>query len=158
MKRPVPQPDPVAYARMKYEMENHTSVKIPTRVMGILKKNPDMSMAAKSGTPTMTGPRPTIPASVPQPAGGVTGSDVSLTTVGDAKELDNRPDARQNPPAPTGTAAGTATPAAASATTTPASATTNPGSAEVTAKTAEVPAKLPRVPPRSSSPLPPTIR
>jgi len=153
LKRPVPQPDPVAYARMKYEMENRTSVKLPSRVFGILKKNPDMSLAAKSGTPTMTGPRPTIPASVPQPSGGISGSDVSLTTVGDSKELDNRPDARQNPPAPTGTAAGTATPAAAAATTTPASATATPGAAEVTAKPAD--ATAPQQPFATNHPLKP---
>ena len=27
MKRPVPEADPVAYARMKYEMENHTQAR-----------------------------------------------------------------------------------------------------------------------------------
>src|ERR1700722_6837429 len=109
MKRPVPQPDPVAYARMKYELENRTSVKLTSRVFGVLKKNPDMTRAAKSGTPTMTAPRPTIPASVPQPSGGASGvgSDVTATTVSDSKELDTRPDARQNPPA-AATAAGTA--------------------------------------------------
>ena len=122
MKRPVPQADPVAYARMKYEMENRTSVKLPSRAFGIIKKNPDMSLAAKSGTPTMTGPRPTIPASVPQPSGAASGvgSDVTATTVSDSKELDSRPDARQNPPAAAAaaastTAAGAGAPAAAAA-------------------------------------------
>jgi len=123
MKRPVPQADPVAYARMKYELENRTTVKLPSRVFGVLKKNPDMSLAAKSGTPTMTGPRPTIPASVPQPSGGVTGSDVTLTNVTDSKELDNRPDARQNPPAAPAAAAATA----AAATGAPAAAAAAPG-------------------------------
>jgi hypothetical protein len=108
---------------MKYELENRTTVKLPSRVFGVLKKNPDMSLAAKSGTPTMTGPRPTIPASVPQPSGGVTGSDVTLTNVTDSKELDNRPDARQNPPAAPAAAAATA----AAATGAPAAAAAAPG-------------------------------
>ena len=120
MKRPVPQADPVAYARMKYEMENRTSVKLPSRVFGVLKKNPDMSLAAKSGTPTMTAPKPTVPASVPQPSGAASGvgSDVTATTVTDSKELDSRPDARQNPPAPV---PAPGTPAAAPAAPAPAS-------------------------------------
>jgi outer membrane protein assembly factor BamD len=135
MKRPVPQADPVAYARMKYELENRTSVKLPSRVLGVLKKNPDMTLAAKSGTPTMTGPRPTIPASVPQPSAGISGSDVTLTNVTDSKELDSRPDARQNPPAPAAAAppapgGGAATAAAAGGA--PAAAAAAPGGGVVT--------------------------
>src|SRR6202451_918863 len=135
MKRPVPQTDPVAYARMKYELENRTSVKLPSRVLGVLKKNPDMTLAAKSGTPTMTGPRPTIPASVPQPSASITGSDVTLTNVTDSKELDSRPDARQNPPAPAAAdppapGGGAATAAAAGGA--PAAAAAAPGGGVVT--------------------------
>ena len=116
MNRPVPQADPVAYARMKYEMENRTSSKFISHVWGALKKSPDTSLAAKSGTPAMTGLRPTIPASVPQAPGTTTGvgSDVTVSTVNDSKELDNRPDARLNPPAG-GAAAATAAPAAGNA-------------------------------------------
>ena len=110
MKRPVPQADPVAYARMKYELENRTSVKLPSRVLGAFKKNPDVNLAAKSGTPTMSGLHPTTPASVPQPVstGEGVGSDVTVSTVGDSKELDSRPDARMNPPAAGAGATGTA--------------------------------------------------
>lgn len=108
MKRPVPQADPVAYARMKYERENRTKTSFITRQMDLFKQRPDLSAAAKSGTPTMTAMRPTIPASVPQvpgaaPTGGTVGaattSDVSATIGGDTKDLDSRPDARSNPPA-----------------------------------------------------------
>jgi len=116
MKRPVPQADPVAYARMKYEQENHTSTKLITRVLDPFKKSPNTNMAAKSGSPTMTAQRPTIPASVPQAPGVGTGvgSDVTLQNVSDSKELDNRPDARLNPPGGAPSAGGA--PAAAAGT------------------------------------------
>jgi DNA polymerase-3 subunit gamma/tau len=91
-----------------------------------------MSLAAKSGTPTMTGPRPTIPASVPQPSASITGSDVTLTNVTDSKELDSRPDARQNPPAPPAAAAATAAAAAGA----PAAAAAAPGGGIVAAPAA----------------------
>jgi outer membrane protein assembly factor BamD len=114
MKKPVPQADPVAYARMKYEMENRTKVSFVGHALDMFKRTPDVRGAAKSGTPAMTALRPTIPASVPQVAGAATpgapgttggsGSEVTLTPLSDTKELDSRPDARANPPA-TGTAA-----------------------------------------------------
>jgi outer membrane protein assembly factor BamD len=117
MKAPVPQADPVAYARMKYELENRTSSGFVSHFFDAFKKNPDTSLAAKSGTPAMTALRPPIPASVPQPINTSTGvSDVSATTVGDSKELDSRPDARLNPPAAgnaSTAAGGNAAPAAA---------------------------------------------
>ncbi|MGA2136085.1 MAG: outer membrane protein assembly factor BamD [Bryobacteraceae bacterium] len=109
MKRPVPQPDPVAYARMKYELENRTKTSFVSRSLDMFRQRPDTHAAAKSGTPTMTAMHPGIPASVPQipgaaaPAGGTVGastsSDVSAAVSTDSKELDTRPDARANPPA-----------------------------------------------------------
>ena len=106
MNRPVPQPDPVAYARMKYELENRENPGMMHHVWGIFKKSPDTTFAAKSGTPTMTGLRPSVPASVPPAAlqqgpGGAPGAsaDVSVSTVQDSTTLDTSPDARQNPPA-----------------------------------------------------------
>jgi outer membrane protein assembly factor BamD len=113
MKKPVPQADPVAYARMKYEQENRTSQKLITRVLDPFKKSPNTNSAAKSGSPTMTALRPTIPASVPQAPGvgsGV-GSDVTLQNVSDSKELDSRPDARLNPPGSAPAASASAAPA-----------------------------------------------
>ncbi len=105
MKRPVPEADPVAYARMKYELDNRTNSKFYTHLMDEFKRSPDTRLAAKSGTPAMTILQPTIPASVPQAPGaaapgatGGVGSDVSASTVSDSKELDSRPDARANPP------------------------------------------------------------
>jgi outer membrane protein assembly factor BamD len=139
MKRPVPEADPVAYARMKYELDNRNSPSRVTRTMDMFKRNPDTRLAAKSGSPTMTILRPGIPVSVPQPQGGVTAvsgatgagtgteNNVSIGVTNDTKELESRPDARQNPPAgataPTTGTPGTAAPAA-----------------DVAAKTADAPA------------------
>jgi len=128
MKRPVPQADPVAYARMKYELENHTNPKLVTRALDMFRTRPDTTGAAKSGTPTMTAMRPTIPASVPQVPGtaapGATGSvtsDVAVSTVSDTKELDSRPDARANPPANAATPSNVSSTAAAASPNTDAS-------------------------------------
>lgn len=106
MKMPVPQADPVAYARMKYELENRNSFRFYNHLLDAFKSRPDLRQAAKAGTPAMTGLRPTIPASVPAVPGaaapgaaGAVGSDVTVSTVSDTKELDSRPDARAILPA-----------------------------------------------------------
>src|SRR5579871_792992 len=114
MNRPVPDADPTALARMKYELENRTKAGIPGRVFGVFSSRPDVRAAAKSGSPTMAGLRPTIPVSVPQTAAGGTGvTDVNASVVSNSSVLDNSPDARANPPAqnPAGAqpAAGTGT-------------------------------------------------
>ena len=108
MNRPVPQPDPVAYARMKYELENRENTGTMGHFWGIFKKSPETRTAAKSGTPTMTSLKPGLPLSVPAAAtaaaaeggaAGAGGSDVSVSTVTDSTALDSNPDARQRPPA-----------------------------------------------------------
>lgn len=141
MNRPVPQADPVAYARMKYELENRDKAGMMSHVMGIFKHSPDTHAAAKSGTPAMAANRPTIPLSVPaalaaSQAGGT--SDVSVQTVTDSTALDTKPDARQNPPA-AGAAAGAQT-TGAPATGTPA-AGTDGGSGDRSSTTTDVTAK-----------------
>ncbi|MGH9659140.1 MAG: outer membrane protein assembly factor BamD, partial [Bryobacteraceae bacterium] len=73
LERPIPEPDPIAYARMKYELENHDKASMMSHFWGIFKKGPDVRQAAKSGTPAMEGLRPTIPATVPPSAAGGTG-------------------------------------------------------------------------------------
>jgi outer membrane protein assembly factor BamD len=122
MKRPVPPADPAAYAHMKYELENRNTPNLLKQVWNAFRKSPDTSLAAKSGTPAMTSMRPTIPASVPQPAAAATGveSDVSGAVISDSTALDNRPDARQRPPAAPGSApaAGTEAPSGQPAATT----------------------------------------
>jgi hypothetical protein len=76
-------------------------------VGNMVKRGPDTRMAAKSGTPTMTPMRPTIPVNVPVPVGVAAGTtDVTVSTVGDSSTLDNNPDARRTVP---GTNPGAAT-------------------------------------------------
>src|ERR1017187_7566640 len=108
MNRPVPEADPVAYARMKYELENHSKTSLMNHVFGAFRTSPTMNLAAKSGSPQMTGLRPTIPASVPPAAAGTQGTssqEVSVSTVADSSAIDMNPDARANPPS-TGGAGG----------------------------------------------------
>jgi outer membrane protein assembly factor BamD len=114
MEQPVPEPDPVALARMKYEQENRTKAGMFSPVLGVLRKSPDTRLAAKSGSPAMTPMRPTIPASVPSPAAqeGVGTTDVTVSPVSDTSALDNNPDARQRQPTTgTGGEAAATTPA-----------------------------------------------
>lgn len=106
----IPETDPVAYARMKYELENRTKAGLTSQALSPLKRGPDVSQAAKSGTPAMTSLRPTVPASVPVPAAtGAAGfsGDVTVAPITDPTLLETKPDARQNPPAaqPEGSAA-----------------------------------------------------
>lgn len=90
--------------------------------LGLFSKSPDVTHAAKSGTPAMERTQPTIPASVPVPAAAGAGvTDVSVSTVNDSSTLDSKPDARANPPkpsegnSPNGQPAASSTPAAQSA-------------------------------------------
>jgi outer membrane protein assembly factor BamD len=124
MELPIPEPDPVALNRMKYELENRKNPSMLSRSFGIFRSRPDVSGAAKSGTPAMTQPHPTLPASIPVPAAtaGFTG-DVTVSTPADTTALDTKPDARQTLPgqqnsgaaaAPSGTAAAPSTSSTAS--------------------------------------------
>ena len=96
---PIPAPDPAAYARMQYDKEHPTKAGMIAKSTGFLRHGPDVRAAAKSGTPAMTSIQPSVPASVPAPAGaaGFTG-DVTASTVTDSTALDTNPDARKNPP------------------------------------------------------------
>jgi outer membrane protein assembly factor BamD len=106
LEMPIPQADPVAYARMKWEAENRTKPGLISRA-NILKRGPDVSSAAKSGQPAMTTLRGTVPVSVPLTRGtpGFTGDVVATPLGSDSSALDKLPDARSNPPA-AGAAAG----------------------------------------------------
>ncbi len=116
LEMPVPQADPAAYARMKWEIENRQKAGLIHRSTDLIRRGPDVTTAARSGTPTMTTMRPTIPVSVPPPAGstGFSG-DVTVNPVGAAgsSAIDTQPDARANPPTSTDAKPGDATPAAA---------------------------------------------
>lgn len=106
MNRPVPQADPTAVARMKYQLENQDKPGFVSNLLNIFSARPDVGMSAKSGTPSDVGLRPTIPASVPATAAGAAGTsaEVSAAVVTDTSALDNNPDARANPPKPNGAA------------------------------------------------------
>jgi outer membrane protein assembly factor BamD len=133
---PVPEADKAAVARMQYEKDHYVKPGIIARDTLFIRRNPDMSMAAKSGDPAMTTMRPSVPPLVPQPAGaaGFNG-EVTATTVGNSTALDTKPDARANPPAQGD--ATTATPAAATpAGSTPAAAT--PAAGQTAASTPSV--------------------
>jgi outer membrane protein assembly factor BamD len=124
MKRPVPEADPVALNRMKYEIENRTRQGPLSHVLGGFSGRPNMAPAAKAGTPQMEGFRPTIPSSVPAQAanpGGV--SDVTISQPGtDTSAIDKAPDVRANAGGTAAAAGGTApaTGTAAAETKTPA--------------------------------------
>ena len=111
MKRPVPTADPAAVARMKYEQDNFKKNSMTHNAMSILKRGPETNTAAKAGSPAMTAMRPPTPVSVPPvtattPGSGGTGvgatsSDVAATVSTNSTDIDSKPDARQNPTAPT---------------------------------------------------------
>ncbi|HUA84359.1 MAG TPA: outer membrane protein assembly factor BamD [Bryobacteraceae bacterium] len=109
---PVPEADPKAVARMKYDKENYHRPGMMHRATAFISGKPDVSHAAQTGEPTMTNPTPTIPVSVPLPVqAGV--NEVTVAPVTDPTALDKLPDARSNPAgsggasSPTGAAAGT---------------------------------------------------
>jgi outer membrane protein assembly factor BamD len=114
MKQPVPQADPAAYARMKYELENRRRPGILHRTISPFEAHPDTFLAAKTGAPAMESLRPTVPVSVPrEAAGGQTGiSDVSATqVVTNTDAIDKAPDARLNLQQPAAQQPAAATPA-----------------------------------------------
>ncbi len=78
MEMPVPAPSQAALERAKWEQENYTKLSMTKRTMNLVKSSPDLSHAARSGAPTMTDPKKTLPASIPvvaQPAS----TDTSVT-------------------------------------------------------------------------------
>jgi outer membrane protein assembly factor BamD len=100
---PVPEADPTAMARMKYEAANHVEPGKVHKLTDFLRRNPDVSDAAKSGTPTMDPPVREIPVTVPVTAdSGATGftGDVTVAPVTGNSALDTQPDARTPTPKP----------------------------------------------------------
>jgi outer membrane protein assembly factor BamD len=130
MKRPVPEADPVQISRMKYEQENHTRRGMMSKSLGVFSGKPDMTQAAKSGTPPMQGLRPTIPVSVPASAQPTLGTnDVTISQPGANSAIDTGAEVR-SPAAAGGTApaagaapADTTAPGAPAAATAPATTT-----------------------------------
>lgn len=97
----IPEPDPVALARMKYELEHLEKPGLLSHFWGVFRKSPDVRMAAKSGSPTMEPYRPQLPATVPAASAGATGvtAEVTVAPVTDTTALETKPDARRQPPA-----------------------------------------------------------
>jgi outer membrane protein assembly factor BamD len=85
MGRPVPEADPVDYAREKHDLDNKQRRSMLSKVWGPFSSHPDVAMAAKSGNPTMAGLHPTVPASVPAFAAGAAGTSANPINTG----LDN---------------------------------------------------------------------
>ncbi|MGA3240421.1 MAG: outer membrane protein assembly factor BamD [Bryobacteraceae bacterium] len=117
MKRPVPEADPVALSRMKYEKENIAKRSLMSKMTGPFNDHPNLNTAAKSGTPVMGRLAPTVPYSVPPAASGqgAATNEVTATTAppASASVLDTKPDARA-----AGTTGGAAAPADATVTAT----------------------------------------
>lgn len=98
MEAEIPEPSPVALARMEYERENSEQLGVMGKFWGIFRHSPNVKAAAKSGTPASEPLRPTIPLSVPQP-GRTAGSlvtEVTASQATDSTALDTQPDARQS--------------------------------------------------------------
>ena len=107
---PVPQPDPVAVARMQKEEEAARSrPNILRRSMGLLKTGPDVAMSAHSGAPTMTpasetgdetlsfGGPPTL--GMTGVSGAANSAAVETVTPGSSSSLSARPAANSGDPA-----------------------------------------------------------
>ena len=113
MELPIPEADPQAVARMKFEAANHVEPSKLHKLTDFIRRNPDMSDAAKSGTPTMDPPVREIPVTVPVTADGTgaTGftGDVTVAPVTGNSALDTQPDAR-TPAAPKPATGGDAAP------------------------------------------------
>jgi len=105
MNRPVPEADPAAYQRMKYELASRKKPGIVHRAISPFEAHPDVYLAARTGAPVMESIRPTVPVSVPAvAAGGQNGvSDVGANVVGDTQSFDKQPDVRLGAPASTAT-------------------------------------------------------
>jgi outer membrane protein assembly factor BamD len=95
MELPVPDADPAAVERMKFEAANHVEPGMIHKLTDFMRRGPDVSSAAKTGTPTMDPPARDIPLNVPVAAGaGGFSGDVTVTPVTGPSALDTQPDAR----------------------------------------------------------------
>jgi outer membrane protein assembly factor BamD len=125
MNRPVPEADPVSYARAKHDQDNKLRRSFLSKVWGPFSSRPDTTTAAQAGTPNMAGLRPQVPASVPAFAAGAAGtsanpiptgtdSNVTGTVVGNTSLIDKAPNELPgaNNAAPATATPATATPAA----------------------------------------------
>jgi outer membrane protein assembly factor BamD len=112
MGRPVPDADPVAEARMKFELENRKRPGFLGRTIAPFIDRPDTWAAAKSGNPESAAFKPGMPLDVPEAARGNTaaGTESTVTINTPTRDiLNTAPDARAaagtTPPASGDTAA-----------------------------------------------------
>jgi outer membrane protein assembly factor BamD len=157
MNRPVPDSDPVAEARQKFELENRTKPGLMTKVFGPFNERPSTLNAAKSGTPAMETFKPTMPLDVPATAQGVqTTNEVTIGPVNNQDILGKAPDARTTAAGTPPTPATPATPASGDASADK-SATSNPNASAATppaAAPAAAAAKAKKVkPPKPPKPI-----
>jgi outer membrane protein assembly factor BamD len=99
MELPVPPVNQKALERANWEKANYKKPGLMKKSMGLIAGSPDLSHVARSGAPTMTDPKKTLPASIPvvnnepapTPGGGSTEVTASTATSG---ALEKNPDAR----------------------------------------------------------------
>ena len=145
MGRAIPDADPVAEARMKFELENRNKRGLMSKLVAPFTSSPNIINAAKSGNPSMETFKPTMPLNVPATAAG-TGATTNEVTIGPVTNrdiLDKAPDARTTAATtPAGDAATTDKPADKPAAAT-ADTAAKPGAATTSAAT--TPAAAPTV-------------
>jgi len=114
MELPVPPVNQKALERAQWEAANRVKPSLMKKSMGLIIGSPDLSHVARSGAPTMTDPKKTLPASIPvvnndvtpAPGGGMSTEVTASTATSGA--LDKNADARSTT---TATPASTAPPA-----------------------------------------------
>jgi outer membrane protein assembly factor BamD len=111
MGRPVPDADPVAEARMRFELQNRQKPGFLSKIVDPFSDRPTTYNAAHSGNPTAETFKPGMPQDIPEVARGGTETGVSTVTIGTPNRdiLNSAPDARP--------AAGTTPPATGDAST-----------------------------------------
>lgn len=107
--QPVPRPTKAALAQNRREDESRRESTTVTRLMSVVKKGPDVDMAAKVGDPTLVDPTPVAANQetirTTREAMGLPTGDHSLTveTVGTGTPAANEPAPRSDTPAPAST-------------------------------------------------------
>jgi outer membrane protein assembly factor BamD len=107
--QPVPRPTKAALAQNRREDESRRESTTVTRLMSVVKKGPDVDMAAKIGDPTLVDPTPVAANQetirTTREAMGLPSGDHSLSveTVGTGTPAPNEPAPRSDTPAPAST-------------------------------------------------------
>jgi len=67
LEMPIPEADPAAVARMRFEAQNRVTPGLFHRLTNFMRSSPDTYTAAKAGAPQMNAPAKNVPVSVPIP-------------------------------------------------------------------------------------------